>query len=122
MIKMNKKEYEELDSIWKANKIITVGDLKNKQDRTLLYGYTCNRDTWHVYLELNEIICVIYEFGKKTKLVEIISNNDFVPDKRLYPARCDFEFCSILKSLGIVLPFTAFEEVELKGKYYGDTL
>jgi hypothetical protein len=59
-------------------------------------------------------------------MVVVDCNEDFVPDKRLYPARCDFEFCCALKRLGIDLPFTNFNVNEaahvLDNGYYGMTL
>lgn len=37
---MKKEEFEKLSEIKKSEDLITVKDLVNKQDRTLLYGYT----------------------------------------------------------------------------------
>jgi hypothetical protein len=91
-------------------------DLKNQEDRTLLYGYTCERDTWHVYL-YDGVIHVV-KYGYKEPLVEMhpATNEAFVPDKRLYPERCDFEFCKLLADYDVYLPFTTFDE-----KVYNET-
>ena len=53
---MNKTAYLYLRSIEEIPKpVLSAEDLKDKSDRTLLYGYTCDRDTWHVYLEDGKI-------------------------------------------------------------------
>ena len=85
-------------------------DLKNQEDRTLLYGYTCERDTWHVYLKDGKIHVVIYEYKQSPREVNTATNEGFVPDKRLYPERCDFEFCKLLADYDVYLPFTTYDE------------
>ena len=62
------------------------------KDRTLLYGYTCDRKTFHVYLKDKEIHTVLYDISYDGKIpkpinmteVHVMSNRDYVPDKRLY--------------------------------------
>jgi len=44
-----------------------------------------------------------------------------IPDKRLYPAACDLEFCRVLVDEGEDLPFTTFEERE-QVQYHGKIL
>ena len=85
---MNIKEFELLkkgDIIKKH--ILTVDDLNNKQNRTLLYGYTCNRETWHVYLKDEVIYTVMYGGYDNIDISEVYvkTNNDYIPNKRLYP-------------------------------------
>jgi hypothetical protein len=101
-------------------------------DRTLLYGYTCERDTFHVYLKNNEIFVVIYDNDysgsipkpRNMRRVTVKSNRDYVPDKRLYPERCDYDFCKLLKEKGVHLPFTNWSEPpdDPRYPYYGFTL
>ena len=105
-------------------------------NKTLLYGYTCERETFHVYIKNEEIHTVIYNTeysrGKATpknmRELTIKSNHDYVPDKRLYPERCDYNFCKLLKEKGVYLPFTTWSEpvvVDLEDPrypYYGFTL
>jgi hypothetical protein len=112
-------------------------------DKTLLYGYTCNRETFHVYIKHAQIYVVVYEVDysinydnqlggfmrgdgkpKNMRHIEVKSNKDYIPDKRLYPERCDYNFCKLLKERGIDLPFTHWsEEIEPNEKgYYGFTL
>ena len=119
---MNKTEYEQLKKSNSQQKIISIDDLKDDSDRTLLYGYTCSRNTWHVYIENKKIYVVVYEFEGEPMWLNVESNYEFVPDKRLYPERCDYDFCRLLKNSGVELPFTVWtENVEIQ-KYYGKAL
>lgn len=123
---MKKKEFEKLE----LTKVITASDLINKKDRTLLYGYTCTRETFHVYLKNMKIHVVIYqnyyvcEIVKLKNMREIIvkSNIDYIPDKRLYPEACDFEFCKLLEEKKLHLPFTNFNNNRKVSDFYGFTL
>jgi len=103
---------------------VSASYLNNKFDRTLLYGYTCDRYTWHVYLKEGEIHTVMYMDKKDIQEIQVTSNKGYIPDKRLYPERCDFEFCSLLKSLGCSLPFTIWKELpsNQRRQFYGETL
>lgn len=88
---MKKEEFEKLSEIKKSEDLITVKDLVNKKDRTLLYGYTCSRETFHVYLKNLEIHTIIYQMdyltNKPINMREILveDNYKYIPDKRLYP-------------------------------------
>jgi len=115
-----------LKTIDEIPKEVLLGkNLINNLNRTLLYGYTCDRDTWHVYLEDGIIYTVVYNAREdeiKFNIVPINDNQDFVPNKRLYPARCDYEFCRLLKEHGVDMTFTTWEEPIEKMIYYGLTL
>lgn len=127
---MTLRELEVLENVDKIDELINTKDLLNAKDRTLLYGYTCTRETFHVYLKNNEIHTVIYNNDysgdctkpKDMRELAIKSNYDYVPDKRLYPETCDYEFCNLLKERGIRLPFTGFNEERPLRDYYGFTL
>jgi hypothetical protein len=120
---MNKREYDRLCNDTRSGSFISVDELIDKSDRTLLYGYTCERLTWHVYLEDGVIHKVVYRssggdcehsyYGEGFKVWELI------PDKRLYPETCDFEFCSLLRGKGVDLLFTNFNEDRGESQYYG---
>lgn len=115
---MNREDFDKLVNI--EEQVLTSECLKDKTPRTLLFGYTCSRDTWHVYLnQLGEIVTVMYGYADDAPLntIKITQNQEFNPDKRLYPNKCDFEFCKALKSLGVYLSFTTFEETEEKAFY-----
>jgi hypothetical protein len=120
---MNKTDFEKLREIWELpEKIITAEDLQDKSDRTLLYGYTCDRGTWHVYIQQNHIYAVIYLYSEEPEQMEITSNSDYVPNKRLYPECCDFEFCKLLKEVDVSLPFTTWTDRNEQRQYWGKTL
>ncbi|WP_315740043.1 MULTISPECIES: hypothetical protein [unclassified Bradyrhizobium] len=81
-------------------------------DRTLLYGYDCERYTWHIYQKDGQIHRAIY-LGSNPSPQSFDSEAHFVasalvPNKRLYPEHCDFDFCMKLAALGIHLPFTTY--------------
>lgn len=124
-------QFEDLTNIKKN--LVTVADLNNKEARTLLYGYDCNRDTWHVYLDEDKIIhIIVYEYvseavsklvmHKNTRIHDIFENEKYVPDKRLYPEACDAEFSRALISAGVVMPWTTFNDRNFHcAKFYGKT-
>ncbi|MCA1379476.1 hypothetical protein I6F34_01405 [Bradyrhizobium sp. BRP05] len=85
-------------------------------DRTLLYGYDCDRATWHIYQKDGELHRVIYrpsDLDSRTK-PEVhdhgpaLDAETLSPNKRLYPEACDFDFCAKLKALGVHLSFTTY--------------
>ena len=58
---MTLKELEELNRLeHKQFEIIKAEDMSNTEDRTLIYGYTCERESFHVYIKDKEIHVVIY--------------------------------------------------------------
>lgn len=115
---MNRKQYELLTS----GKVIEFSDLKDKTERTLIWGYTCDRASFHVYIKDEEIKAIMYFSEKDIKELNIQYNSQYVPDKRLYPEACDYEFCCLLAQDGVNLPYTTFnDERELK-QYYGEVL
>lgn len=105
----------------------------SKVNRTLIYGYTCERRTFHVYLKDLKIYAVVYDNDftaskpapKNMRQITVTSNRDFVPDKRVYPERSDFHFCKLLRERGVEIPFTTWSDGDYKLKengYYGFTL
>lgn len=96
--------------------LIHVDELNNPdQDRTLLFGYTCERETFHVYLKDRQIHRVIYKHDGT--LLSSISNVEvqvdlMAPDKRTYPAACDEQFCLLMHYKGQYVSYTTFEPRE----------
>ena len=134
---MTRNGFEKLQQFNKeVEELICVEDLSPYiYNKTLLYGYTCERKTFHVYLKNREIYTVVYENDystgeakpKNMKQIKVSSNHDFVPDKRIYPERSDYNFCRALKEKGIELPFTNYDdttnfETRSGTRYYGFTL
>ncbi len=126
--KMTNEELMQIKSYNKEKEeILSIDHLINKEDRTLLYGYTCDRETWHVYLKHKKIHAIKYKNNYIRKCpvyvekILICDNSDYIPNKRLYPTACDYEFCMRLKERGYELPFTSPDDRE-KTQYYGYTL
>ena len=122
---MNIIEFQSLKNVIQTSDIIQLSELSDKSDRTLLYGYTCSRYTWHLYLKTDVIHKVIYghsdEFISHTAFETGISVYDASPDKRLYPECCDYDFCKLMMLHGGDLPFTSWSDREQQ-QYYGLTL
>lgn len=91
----------------------SVAMLSDQTDRTLMYGYTLERETFHVYLQGGIIHKVIYTFSGEVLLHEygnVLPAESLIPDKRAYPERCDLEFCQKLSAAGHSIPFTTYDE------------
>jgi hypothetical protein len=100
-------------------------DLENREDRTLLWGYNTLRWCWHVYIKNERLAFLSYETAPGTGYalrLEPLPPSILIPDKRLYPEACDFEFCEMLTGLGFSLPFTHFNATRQPQQYYGKTL
>ena len=132
---MDKELFDELVLTEEVRELVIQAEniRGSKVNRTLLYGYTCERRTFHVYLKDLKIYVVVYDKDftankqtpKNMRQINVTSNRDFVPDKRVYPERSDFFFCKLLRERGIEIPFTTWVggEYELTEKgYYGFTL
>lgn len=117
---MNEAQFYQLDR--GLPKLITLKDLTDKSPRTLVYGYNCNRDTWHLYLTADgQFQWVLYDFDGfliDEYKADSIKPSDCLPDKRIYGQKSDFEFCQLLMHCGQTLSFTTYEEVE-PAQYYG---
>ena len=108
---MNKQEYHVLTNIIDGERIL-VEDLVNRQDRTLIYGYDISRYTFHLYLQDGDFILDFWKHPEEPETIyaqTYINASTCVPNKRVYPERCDFEFCALLQEKGIDIPFTTFE-------------
>jgi len=86
------------------------------RNRTLLFGYDTSYETHHVFLLDGEIHFVVYAPVKvpgtwgihRCERGDDIDVEAIVPNKRLYPEACDFEFCKSLIEQGNHLSFTTF--------------
>lgn len=111
---MNKQEFALISA--SKNLWLKGANLSNQTPRTLLYGYTFNRDTFHTYLdEFGKIHVVVYSYGNS--LIEHLTEPEegfdplkVIPPKRAYPGQCDFEVCSLISQADYTIPFTTFSE------------
>lgn len=116
---MNKKEFEKVSG-YNDIEYISINQLENLKPRTLVYGFTSSRDTFHLYIEEKDgepcFFRVIYDFDgviKSSASMTEIKFSECVPDKRVYPDASDYEFCSHLVR-HINVPFTNFEGREAR--------
>jgi hypothetical protein len=137
---MNSKQLEILTRTSK----IKVDDLENKTDRTLLFGSLKIADgnmVYHLYLNGEMFHFTVYISKSKTpyearwrsgeplksfkyrdeipsETIQIIQKS--IPlENTLYPECCDYEFCILLKSKGIVLTFDEIDEERPTKQFYG---
>ncbi|WP_315921543.1 hypothetical protein [Mesorhizobium sp. SP-1A] len=101
---------EELESLREVEAVKRTLPAMDGETRTLLFGYTVERETHHVYQEDGELHLVVY---KGDVLIHhergaSLPAENLVPNKRLYPERCDYVFSRMLKTLGFSLPFTNY--------------
>lgn len=126
---MTLEQFNNLKAIVVDPEVVIKGsDLENQMDRTLLWGYLCDRRNFHVYLYDGVIYIATYNEGDQdpdvddvvyTPETHIASNTWYIPDKRLYPEACDYEFCKLLHEKGMNLPFTTFNEKREYRNFYG---
>lgn len=122
---MNANQYELLQS----KKIsISLDKMKDLKNRTLIYGYDCDRNSFHLYLK-DKMFCLLRY--SSTNIISyqkgyFLLPNNCIPNKRVYPESCDFEFCELLNDYGISIPFTIFNTQRAKNlkrrKYHGLTV
>jgi hypothetical protein len=112
---MNKEEFIDLKNTPITFRMVAASDIKGS-DRTLAYGYTCDRYTWHAYLQSDLIHVLVYSesIGKPDRIIEYAGHNrwtpkDLIPDKRIYPESMDKEFAYILLDRGVDVPYTTFD-------------
>jgi len=133
---MNLAQLDDLLEIEKANQPIFLSqqDYTHKgmaDSKTLLYGYDCDRNTWHVFQDSDGSIKLyvyrILDTVKEIKAINVTTDgiyalSELIPNKRLYPQYCDYEFCEFLKGKGVHLPFTTFQEPHpYDGVFVGET-
>lgn len=84
-------------------------------DRTLLFGYTCNRESWHVYLRNRLIHLYVYtgfpgQDPVRYEALEAWDVRELIPDKRVYPESTDAGFARAVRRMGIPVPYLLFDD------------
>lgn len=124
---MNYDQFMKLEEVEIVPQEVRVSDLSDISNRTLFWGYTCDRNSFHVYLYNGYMELIIY--NHKNEVItylgrrEAIAADELVPDKRLYPEACDYEFARLVTerktTKGVGLPFTTYNHNRPAKIYYG---
>lgn len=120
---MNKEQYNKIQQRGKSPLTISVDDFTNKKDRTLIWGYTPERDSFHVYLKDKKIHLYVYTYVEKN-ILKFNSGRELevdilIPRGRVYPEASDYEFCKKLLDMGINIPFTIFDGYREEKQFHG---
>lgn len=99
--------------------LILGSDLVDQTDRTLLFGFNYENMTHHVYLKDGVIHTVRYMLDKEVHEHPVFDNTNYLPGKRTYPTRSDFEFCLKLQHVGMDPCYTTYDKREFDMKRYG---
>lgn len=107
---MNREQWKSL--IVEQQDLAIRADYFDSAPRTLLYGYDCERSTWHIYMDAGRICRAVYEY-KATPLVtkrEVWDDpRELIPPKRVYPESCDYDFTLWLRQHGYDVPMLPFD-------------
>lgn len=121
-----------------ATPVLIHADEVPGDDRTLVYGYSRAYDadfnestyTVHAYKRDGELHVVFYNYeGTRIHAASgrSLPIEDFIPQKRAYPERCDLGFARLLRAKGHPLCFTTFggagsnSEGTFAGRFIEDT-
>lgn len=123
---MTKEEFASLPEQRVPVALVAVDEIMYEDaDRTLLWGYDCDRNSWHVYLKDREIHRVVYTYDGNILASDAdwsLPVEDLIPNKRLYPEACDAGFCALLRDKGACLPFTTFDDKRPARQFHGRIL
>lgn len=124
---MTETEYEFFNNPTVISAVVSAGMLKDTTPRTLIWGYTTDRDSFHVYLDAEKTLHkVVYAYNKEILLCKSeksLDAEECVPNKRVYPQHCDYEFCKLLHSLHVNIPFTTFDaKPDERGPFKGELI
>lgn len=123
---MKEKELKELMLRAESPRKLNAAMLKNAVSRTLLFGGTRNRDSFHVYLGADARLHLV-EYDKDGFLVRHATEDELLleeyePSRHAYPEACDFEFCKLLQDNGVHPNFLQYEESPAAAVFYGKLL
>jgi len=119
---ISKERYKKIRD--NEEKSFSIKDFLNVADRTLLYGYTLERQTVHVYIKDREVHYFEYDLNGDTlfhKSGKFDYLDELIPSKRAYPESTDPEFLSILVKNGLDNCFTTYDQEryeKIKDKEY----
>lgn len=122
---MNKQQYETLRKPAEIVPTIDVQDALSyiPGDGTLLWGYTCDRNSFHVYLEGGQLHRVIYDHDRN--VLDYIHGQTLDarllhPNKRVYPEATSYDFIVALRNAGERPSLTTFNEKREDATWHGE--
>lgn len=106
---MNLEEFEAFKLEKETALPPTIGVLDvGYQERTLAYGYTVDRHSWHLFIRSRKICCLIYDFEERA-IFDLagyrLPAELCMPDSCIYPESVDLKFAKRMRELGFELPF-----------------
>ena len=116
-IEMTEKELTELRQTHRTPSLISY----EGPDKTLVWGYTMDRSSFHVYSIDNLIHRYIYDFNEDETKFDVKKEwepSELIPCKRTYPSASDFEFCKKIIEMGESISFTTLDNRE-PAQFYG---
>jgi hypothetical protein len=120
---LNEQEYAALLQYRATPERLSANMLHNRKRRTLIWGYDTERQSFHVYIgDDDKLHIVLYTFEGyllSHKTEDDAAPQEYVPNKRVYPAACDDQFCRLLLGADVRIPFTTFQaraEQDFHGK------
>jgi hypothetical protein len=137
---MSPEQYKQLTTSLLGRDVISIADLVDRTPRTLIYGYTLDRASFHVYLGDDAQIHVLtYNEGFAVEGSTVVPfmvlhhsagpsggverDSEYLPCKRVYGHLSDYEFCALLMRRGESPSFTTFpaDAPPLTSRYAGRT-
>lgn len=96
------------------------------KEGTLLWGYTCERYSFHVYIKDGLLHRLIYSTSE-SKVIDHISGEslkaeDLHPDKRIYPEATSFDFIIALYKAGQDPSITRYDHERPERQWHGKIL
>lgn len=127
---MNREELEEVNALASAPPMALADSLRPEVDRTLMYGYTCDRDTVHVYMHNGMIHILYYNSSGKVahRSAPQFGLELLVPEKRAYPENADPALAKMLALAQVPIDYLPFDDERYMavqnhaGTYWGETL
>ncbi|MFF2378381.1 hypothetical protein ACFVUW_28730 [Streptomyces xiamenensis] len=110
---MQLDEFNQLLSIRNEPRTLSVDEI-SRPERTLAFGFTSDKDTWHCYLHGANIHVLVYRRSTNSAVNHLARPTwnvaGLAPDKRVYPESVDAGFARLLLKRGQDLPYTRFDE------------
>lgn len=91
--------------------LFSIRDLDDTTPRTLVFGYTADRFSHHLYINKKYMVTLaIYDLSRLLSVkFDAIPYSEVFPNKRVYPECCDLELCQFMVSKGFRPSFTNYD-------------